>query len=335
LSNISPNSIKGDTDLLNVGIPRTHDSTHIVTIIVTYHADISIIDHIVETIYPQVSGLVVVDNGSAIEVVNWLSANTNKGFDFIALGENKGIAFAQNVGIEWAEKNGANHILFLDHDSIPEKDMVSKLLDATISMTSKDISVAAVGPRYYDVRHNNPPPFIRIRKFGIKRCQCNHEHEVVPVDYLISSGCLIPMKVIKKVGIMREEFFIDYVDIEWGLRARSLGFQSFGVCDARMHHELGEEPIRFLGLTFPIHSPLRHYYLFRNAVWMYQQPTYNVHWKFVDAYRLLIKYIFYSLFATPRYKHFYMMSLGIWHGLCGRQKSLEEYLNISRERTKK
>jgi rhamnosyltransferase len=117
---------------------------------------------------------------------------------------------------------------------------------------------------------------------------------------------------------MREDLFIDYIDIEWGLRAKAKGFQSFGVCDAEMYHSLGEEPISLLGKKFPNHSPLRHYYHFRNAIHLYKESWVPLNWKLVDGWKLLQKFGFYSLFGKPRRDHFMMMSRGLLHGLLGK-----------------
>ncbi|MGE0800669.1 MAG: glycosyltransferase family 2 protein, partial [Lautropia sp.] len=158
----------------------------------------------------------------------------------------------------------------------------------------------------------------RIEGLHLRRCRCIADSDIVEVYYLIASGSLIPRATLEAVGTMAEALFIDYVDIEWGLRARRLGFRSYGVCGAKMSHDLGDEPIRFLGRALPLHSPLRHYYHFRNAVWLYRSSGLPLGWKIVDGYRLLLKYGFYCLFAKPRLQHCRMMSRGIRDGLLGR-----------------
>src|SRR5690606_10075289 len=120
------------------------------------------------------------------------------------------------------------------------------------------------------------------KNYRVRRQTCSADTAVVEVDYVIASGCLIPFDVIETVGGMQEELFIDYVDIEWGLRAQHQGLQSLGVCAAVMQHQLGEKPIRFRGRLIPVHSPLRHYYHFRNAVWLYRQSWLRKDWKTVD-----------------------------------------------------
>lgn len=291
----------------------------IAAIIVTYHPDLDLLGKQVAQLASQVTDIVLVDNGSACDLLGWNSQREQKVTDVITLGVNLGIATAHNVGIKWARERGVEFVLLMDQDSLPAIDMVEKLVSAISGLTLP----AAVGPRYLDVRQNNPPPFVRIRGLKLERCACAAEDSVVPVDYLISSGCLIPLSVFAKVGTMREDLFIDYVDIEWGLRARQHGLQSYGVCSAHMQHSLGERPIKFFGKNIPLHSPIRHYYHFRNAVLLYKEIWLPLNWKLVDCWRLCLKYGFYTLFAKPRMAHWQMMTLGIWHGLIGRTGKLK------------
>jgi rhamnosyltransferase len=295
-----------------------HALPYVVAIVVTYHPDLDLLAELLSHLTLQVTEVVLIDNGSPCNLIAWNAQQHTAAAAVLALGQNRGIAVAHNAGIEWARNRQAQYVLLMDQDSIPEPDMVQQLFFAI----GKQLLPAAVGSRYLDERQNNPPPFIRIRGLTLHRCACTTENSVVPVDYLISSGCLIPMSILNQVGYMRDDLFIDYVDIEWGLRARRHGFQSYGVCSARMRHTLGEHPIKFLGKYLPLHSPLRHYYHFRNAVLLYKEPWVPLNWKLVDGWRLCLKYAFYSIFAKPRITHFRMMTLGMWHGLAGKTGKL-------------
>jgi len=292
-------------------------------VIVSYNPNLSKLAGLLESLASQVQGVVLVDNGSSETVVTWLF---NKRFCLpflvLPLGENLGIARAQNEGIRVAQESGASHIILFDQDSIPASDMVDKLIAAAQHQVAQGTKVGGVGPNYLDSRQANPPPFIKVSGLKIHRQLCTTPDTVVEVDYLIASGCLIPMATIDEVGGMREDFFIDYVDIEWGLRAKVKGFQSFGVCGAIMAHDLGDEPIKFLGKRYPLHSPLRHYYHFRNAVWMYRQSWLPFQWRLTDGLRLILKFGFYTLFAKPRSRHLGMMIKGVLHGLSGRMGRL-------------
>lgn len=288
-------------------------------VIVTFNPEAERFRALIAAARPQVGRIMIVDNGSTPAHLEWIrQLVVADQVTLIELGENRGIAAAQNVGIAQIRALGMAYVMLFDHDSIPGEDMVETLLAALQKKQRAGIKVAAVGPRYYDERQNNPTPFIEVKGMRVIRHACNGAHAVLPVSYVIASGSLMPMATLDVVGDMREDLFIDYVDIEWGLRASGLGYQTFGVCDALMVHDLGDAPLSFMGRPVPLHSPLRHYYLFRNAVLLYQQSNLPLQWRVGDAGRLLLKYGFYALYGKPRWDHIRMMTLGLWHGVRGR-----------------
>lgn len=287
-------------------------------VIVTYNPNIAVLDVLLHSLLPQVAQAIVVDNGSDADLGSWFEQSPHENLILHKLNENYGIAYAQNVGIQQLSTSPENFILLSDQDSKPAEDMVFELKKAATQLMASGRKVAAVGPCYVDIRHNNPPPFIRIEGCAVKRQFPEKIDSVVEVDYLIASGCLIPVRVLDVAGLMNVDLFIDYVDIEWGLRAKAFGFQSFGVFAAKMEHSLGDEHVSFIGKQIPLHSPLRHYYLVRNGFWLYKQKGLPLNWKFVDGYRMLVRICFYTLFAKPRSKHFSMMMRGLFHGLRSR-----------------
>ncbi len=298
----------------------------VVGVVVTYEPDPAALGVLLRALRPQLDKVIVVDNGSNFDTAGHIDPelSSNAWCKVVRLPSNLGIAAAQNVGIGIARQSGAAFVMLFDQDSEPAPDMVSRLADVATAKSLAGIAVAAIGPRYTDKRQDNPPPFIRIQGVSVKRQACSSPHAVVEVDYLIASGSLIPMQTLDMVGGMREDLFIDYVDIEWGMRARQAGFQSFGVCGARMQHGLGEDPIKVFGRKVSSHSPLRHYYHFRNAVRLYCESGMPWNWKIADGWRLLLKYGAYSLFARPRHQHWWMMSRGIVHGLTGRMGRFDQ-----------
>lgn len=257
----------------------------------------------------------VVDNGSGNEIALWVDQWFRPEVQCISLRENMGIAYAQNRGIEWCKLRGASHVLFLDHDSIPANDMVKILLNSLAILPC----AGAVGPNYADSRRNiNDNPFIRIVGLRLLRVACSDSREVLEVDHLIASGSLAPMEVLEAVGPMREDFFIDYVDIEWCLRAKYAGYLLYGVCAARMEHRQGDLPVQFLGREYLTHSPQRHYFHVRNALLIYSEPWVPLNWKLVSAWRLFLRTGFHLLVTAPRLQHLTQISKGILHGLLRR-----------------
>lgn len=295
----------------------------VVAVVVTFCPNIPELLGLIRALHSQVAAVILVDNGSHGAVRALVDGKPTAGIVLIETGDNLGVAAAQNLGIAMARKMDATHVALFDQDSLPSPDMINILLAAAERLERNGVRVACVGPRYVDPRQENPPPFIRIEGVRLVRCRCEGERDVVSVDYLISSGSLIPVSALSEVGDMCEALFIDYVDIEWGLRAKSFGFRSYGVCAAKMVHSLGESPILVGPVTVPVHSPLRHFYLFRNSVWMWRRSRIPLNWKLVDAYRLPMKFVFYALFAKPRRAHVTMMLKGVWYGLAGRMGRLD------------
>lgn len=296
----------------------------ICAVIVSYHPELNRLLCLLESLGSQVQCAVVVDNGSSESVVTWLKSLTLPvPLRVIPLRENLGIARAQNEGIQVARQNGADYVMLFDQDSEPAHGMVNVLLFAAVKLQADGHKLAAVGPRYTAINQEDRSPFIKVSKFQVKRQSCASSKSIVEADCLISSGSLIPVANLDTIGLMNDKLFIDYVDIEWGLRAKSKGYKSFGVCGALMQHDLGDAPITVLGRNFACRSPLRHYYTFRSAIWLYRQTWLSFEWKVADGWRLLLKFGFYTLFAKPRLHHFKMMTKGVLHGFMGRMGRLD------------
>ncbi|MHC2363029.1 glycosyltransferase family 2 protein [Rhizobium leguminosarum] len=283
-------------------------------VIVSYNPDMNALRHLATAVAPQLDQLLVVDNGSLVDV----GLGDAMPAEVIRLDDNFGIARAQNIGIERARANGSDYVLLLDQDSVPARDMVATLLAALSVKEAEGFKVACVGPRYSDSRKLDAAPFVRLEGLRLKRQACARPTAIIDVDFLIASGCLIPLSTIDAVGDMVEEMFIDYVDIEWGLRAQSKGYRSYGVCAALMEHALGDESIAFGRRNIPVHSPLRHYYHVRNAIWLCRQPWLMKRWKIVLLWRVARQFAFFSIMTAPRLQHARMMTIGLLHGIMNR-----------------
>jgi rhamnosyltransferase len=272
----------------------------------------------------EVSSVVLVDNGSNADALSWLSDHAGKANrHFLPLGENLGLGVAHNRGIAWARQEGHRYALLLDQDSVPSPGMVARLASASQHLRAQHRRVAAVGPRYVDPVSGRASFFVRFGWLSLDRvwCEENAREQVIETDFLISSGLLVSIDAIDEIGGMDETLFIDHVDTEWFLRARALGFRAFGVCDAVMTHQLGNDTLSvWVGRwrSVPVHSPLRHYYAVRNSFLLYQRRYAPAVWIWNDVGRLLQMFCFYSLFTPPRLQHVRMMLKGAWHGIRGR-----------------
>jgi rhamnosyltransferase len=154
----------------------TTPATGVHAVIVTYEPGDGILDT-VRAVRSQVAGVIVVDNGSGSESRRALALlEGQEGTLVVRLGANRGIAAAQNRGIERAEQLGATWVLTLDQDSLCGKGMVSALFEGA-GATPGQLGFACPSVR----APGDSPPRDRSLK-------------VNEVPYAISSGCLIRWK---------------------------------------------------------------------------------------------------------------------------------------------
>ena len=232
------------------GLPNRKD---VCAIAVTYHPDGEFPARI-SRVLPQVGALVIVDNGSAAAEVGMLRGITaNSMISLVLNPSNLGVARALNIGIERAAALGFKWMLLLDQDSVVDDDMVQTLLKVHAAFPDRD-RLAVVGSGFRDVNSKEPTPI-------------NVGDGWIEVECVITSGSLIPLAVHAAVGAFREEFFIDYVDIEYCYRARARGFRVIKTRATLMAHSIGAiTRHNVLGLkkwTYN-HSPDRRYYIARN-----------------------------------------------------------------------
>jgi rhamnosyltransferase len=238
---------------------------------------------------------------------------------YTAQGENTGIAAAQNTGIRQALAKAASHIILFDQDSVPAARMVQTLLSAEGKLIKAGLQVGAVGPVFIDERSGWVSPAVRYSYLGLRTIPVDlSKATAVESHFLIASGCLIRASVLSKVGLMREDLFIDWVDNEWGLRARKMGLLCYVVTEARMKHSVGEGVVVLLGKQMHLHTETRNYYLLRNAIYLMRVRTMGLRWKLSFLPRLPLYLVIYPLLAEHRLRHFATLFRALLDGMCGR-----------------
>ena len=291
---------------------------------VTYNPDKAILLASLRALLSQAQTIIVVDNGSRSnieEVIQSLKVGIFRRINLVSLKHNCGLGEAYNAGIPLARSRKATFVLLMDHDSIPEPDMLHKLRNAYIHLEDQGKPVGAVGPRYRDHLTAQLSQFVHLTRFGIARFDCNNTAGYVRTDFLISSGSLISIKTLNQIGDMDKDLFIDHIDTEWCFRAQAKGFEVYGIYNATMLHSLGERQLRIWWgrwRMISFHQPFRYYYMFRNSVLLWQRSYMPDAWKRADKLRMLYFFIFFTLFSTNRITNLRMMIKGLTDGFYGR-----------------
>lgn len=254
---------------------------NIIAIVISYNSDVIRFSDNLKIISKQCE-VVVVDNSTSMEISNALKDICNlMKVTIISLGDNYGIAFAQNRGVEWAKKNNATDILLMDDDSTPSITLVSDLLKAR----DKFFSSIVISARAID-------------SDGTEIYSGFNSSDTIKCTELMSSGTLIPLPIFESVGHFDESLFIDCVDYEWGWRAISKDYSLYIAKNAIIKHRLGEG--RQMSVRMP--SPIRHYYQYRNVLKMIFSSDANMRWRISQVFKLPIKLILILIFADRRYE---------------------------------
>jgi rhamnosyltransferase len=281
-------------------------------VIVTYHPDTPMVDHLSEVV-AQVQGLIVVDNGSTAEELEPLrAASRNLSFQLIENDDNLGIAEALNQGVRWAKSQGFPWVILFDQDSGITKGFVRQMFAAWESRPDRD-RIGSLHPRYLDP------------KTGVEM--------LVPRDgdggplFPMTSGALMPAWIFDRIGWFASEYFIDFVDWEYSFRIRAAGYLVANVNDAILLHFPGEPGIKkVLGHTFHLshHNAMRRYYISRNCIIFYSKYlTVFPAWVLSSIYGQIKDTIVCLIAEDNRLRKFRNILLGTWDGLTGRMGKRE------------
>lgn len=189
----------------------------------------------------------VVDNASDAKSVEILDSIICEGnISLTKLSQNKGIGYALNLGVKLAQRRGYKWILTMDQDSVIGSDMIDQ---------------------YFMAIEKNPRMVCLSPNIKMNGFRTGEGDEVV--DYAITSGNLVRVKVFDVIGAYDEEMFIDGIDFDFSLRLRGAGYKLHKIGNAHMNHELGEPKniSKFFSVFYTRHSPLRRYYMFRNSLY--------------------------------------------------------------------
>ncbi|WP_284036344.1 glycosyltransferase family 2 protein [Neobacillus sp. 114] len=279
-------------------------------VMVCFYPDIKELASNIMSIVKQVDKLIIVDNSEKPVNSNLLPGTQDENkIQWIFLKGNLGIGAAQNVGIKLAIEENYDSILLLDQDSNPPADLVSSLVAGVEFLLDQGIKIACLGPDIFNKNTNETyKPLINK---GIQL----HE-DFIEKDVLIASGKLILANAVKDIGMMDESLFIDLVDFEWCWRAKKHGYRVFSSKRARMGHMVGQKNVKVLKLyTLLIPSPIRHYYQFRNTLFLLKRSYVPNYWKIKSLVERSIEFFLYPLFVSPRLKRFRFIVSGIIDGL--------------------
>ncbi|MBL4833797.1 MAG: glycosyltransferase family 2 protein [Pseudomonas sp.] len=236
---------------------------------------------------PETCIKVIIDNASQLDL--WAEveslANQFQNVHLIRCDSNLGLAAAVNRGVQWLTTLAPSpeFVLLLDQDSEPQPASIESLLAAFQRLNVKGRKVGCVGPLLMDTNTGLTHGFHQNTALRWKRVY-PPVGSAIPVQCanLNGSGTLVPLALFQQFGGLDEALFIDHVDTEWAFRVRAHGYELWGIPNAIFEHSMGQASMRiwlFGWRVWPVRSPQRHYYLYRNATILLKRPYVPLVWK--------------------------------------------------------
>lgn len=223
----------------------------------TYEPKIHYLELLCDALTRQSSTVVIVDNSEQV----LLREISNQNCIIIRNGKNMGIAAAQNIGIQQALTEGADFLSFFDQDSEVENDLLAKLLvpfDDSFYCVTAPVPINKQSGKEYPSHKLNRIGWPKdVFSFGVSK--------PYKVNLVISSGLTVSREVIQYIGNFDEDFFIDFVDIEWCLRCYNQNIPILIIPTAKMNHSIGDHDFLIGKIACSLHSPERTYYKVRNS----------------------------------------------------------------------
>jgi GT2 family glycosyltransferase len=187
----------------------------------------------------------------------------------IQTGENLGFAGGNNVGIKYAlAKDDFEYVWLLNNDAVVDKEALTEM----VKLAESDEEISVVGSKllYYYKPDTIQALGGKINKWlgTLKQIanlekdngQWNKEFEV---EQVAGTSMLIKESVIKEAGLMDENYFLYWEDVNWCLRIKRLGWKLFYCPKSKVWHKEGG--------TVGYKSPVSDYYSTRNNLILWKK----------------------------------------------------------------
>jgi len=187
--------------------------------------------------------IVLIDNNStdnSVQVLQEWVDSSHQNIKFIKSLKNGGFSYGNNLGINYALSQNSDNIILLNNDTIIDKDAINNLVNSPLN----DNLTILGGVSYY---HDKPDTIwfdggiidtYKAKSYHLNRGK-KSPSKIDNISFITFCYVLIPPKVIQKVGLMNEEYFMYVEDMEYCYRATQNGIKLNIVPNSKIWHKVG------------------------------------------------------------------------------------------------
>ena len=246
---------------------------------------------------------IVVDNGS----VDGSGQALKLQFPNIILIEsetNKGFTGGNNIGMDYALQHEYEYIMMLNNDVAVEPNFLEPL----VARLDQNSTVGAVQPLIY-FHHDRNLIWNAGSTFNALLGICNTpdynkndpEHQFKykskKIDWITGCAFMMRASVLKKVGLLKEAFFIYYEDVDLSFRIKQAGYILGYVPESVIYHIAGMSHKSKTKEKEGFVSPKVHYLNNRNRIWFLKShtPWWAIATTFIYQFLYYLAVIFYFI----------------------------------------
>ena len=185
--------------------------------------------------------VLLVDNGSTPPLAEAIHAHFPS-IEVLRLPRNLGFAGGYNAGLREALSGPADLFLLLNNDTLPAPDALSQLVACLaaapdVGLATAKIYYAAEPSRIWTVGANLNV-FLDLKDGGQGEIDAGQWAAPRDVDFAPFCAVLIRREVLEEVGLLDEEFFLYYEDMDYCRRMRRAGRRLRLCPDAHVWHDV-------------------------------------------------------------------------------------------------
>ncbi|MFA6940920.1 MAG: glycosyltransferase family 2 protein [Clostridiaceae bacterium] len=234
----------------------------------SYNQTIECIESVKNITYPNYE-IIVVDNNSKDDSLQLIKSSF-PGIILLKSEDNLGYASGNNLGIKYALDENIEYICILNNDAAVDKNFLQPVIKTLID----DKKAAAAGPSicYYgqddiiQAMGGNINLYTGLSSLKFKgKKHSEIKESLISVDYLGGACFVVKADILKKIGLIPENYFLFYEETEFFLNIKRQGYRLISVRDSKVYHKVSGTISKYKGLSYFFLNRNRILFVRRNA----------------------------------------------------------------------
>jgi len=232
--------------------------------------------------------ILVVDNASKDNPIPaWITQYPN--ITFIRSDTNLGFAGGNNLGVKQAK---GDYLFFVNNDTV----FTAGLIEGLVSILDNNPGVGMVSPK---IRYHDQPNVLQYVGFTpmnyyTMRNSCigqfeedkgQYDNTTGPTGYIHGAAMMVRREAIDKAGLMAENFFLYYEEMDWNDHIKRAGYQIWVEPKVLIYHKESVSVGRVSGL--------KEYFMNRNRMLFIRRNA-------PSAFTVMVFYTYFILLVAPR-----------------------------------